>query len=93
MALGILLVVIAIIYAIVNRSEPLKIIYSGVALLILGGLFILAINISLSGGFARGSVLREDIALVSISSAVAVIPSGVIMTIIGFIMKQNSNGQ
>lgn len=92
MFLGIILTALAIIYAIAYRSEPLKVIYSGVALLILGGLFILAINIALSGGFARGSALSEDIAVVSIFSALVVIPSGVIMTIVGFIMKQKSKG-
>lgn len=90
MFLGIFLVILAIIYAIVYKSETLKIIYAGVALLILGGVFILAINITLSGGFARSTVLREDIALMSIYSALTVIPSGIVIMIIGFIMKLKS---
>lgn len=90
MILGIILVTLAITYAIAHRTEPLKIIYSGVALLVLGGVFILAINIALSGGFARGSGWEQDVAVVSIYSALAVIPSGVILTIVGIVMNKKS---
>lgn len=82
MFLAVILIIIALIYSINHRTEPLRTTYAEVSLLITAILFF----ISFFSLIRIGIYALEPAAQILFTSALALIPIGIIMTLTGMVL-------
>lgn len=92
MIFAILLLLFAILYAFSQRSEPVRIAYTGGVLLAIGAILLIIFITIISNMGPVGRGWEEPLALGSLTNMVILFPSGLIMLIIGLVLDKKKAG-
>lgn len=85
--IGILAVIIAAVYAFINRSERRQVIYAGLGLLAVSVVLYIIMHISFSQFGPSMYIVFSDMAYYSLMSLLWTVPSAVIILCIGLFMR------
>lgn len=87
MLIGILIVLTAVIYAFINKSDRGQVVYAGLGLLAVSVVLFIIMYISFSQFGPSMYIVFSDMANHSLMSLLWTVPSGVIILCIGLFMK------